>query len=370
MDNENLYEQMLEQDLCKKCHRRKIDRSESPDSVLCKDCRDEMIKLKIPPVIFICAALTVVLFVITLTPFLGIGSSGIGGFGSGSAGNVDQLAEEGYVVSALDQLVSMLEENPDNHRTAIKLTDIAMKYSYFDYAAYAINNYLVGVEVSDSNYYKLQRYISKLNIYYDTLDVVEEAWVSLEDQAEEAGELDEAQTLALLDECMKKISGYIGNSSYNQAYLYYSLAYLSQDTDQRLAYLEKCVEEDPCVFDAQSQIAVIYRGRGQLDKAREVIEAAHNVNRQDYSILRAYATIELVSGNTEAGCSYASMAWDTYPEGTYVADTYIIALAANGQEEDARNLLKQCEEEGYIFEDDLYQFLSGEITLEDYYYNG
>lgn len=38
----NLYEQ-LEAELCHRCHRGKIDRSENPESVLCKECREELI---------------------------------------------------------------------------------------------------------------------------------------------------------------------------------------------------------------------------------------------------------------------------------------------------------------------------------------
>ena len=31
--------------LCKRCRRRSIDRSENPESVLCHDCREELIRL-------------------------------------------------------------------------------------------------------------------------------------------------------------------------------------------------------------------------------------------------------------------------------------------------------------------------------------
>ena len=49
-----------------------------------------------------------------------------------------------------------------------------MKYAYYDYAAYAIDNYLAGKEVSDSEYDKLTSYIRKLDAYYATYDLYEE----------------------------------------------------------------------------------------------------------------------------------------------------------------------------------------------------
>lgn len=40
-----------ERNLCKRCRNNPIDRSENPQSVLCRECREELIKLKVPPVI-------------------------------------------------------------------------------------------------------------------------------------------------------------------------------------------------------------------------------------------------------------------------------------------------------------------------------
>lgn len=124
---------------------------------------------------------------------------------------------------------------------------------------------------------------------------------------------------------------------------------------------------NPCYYEAQAQIAVYYRRQGDLDKAREILEAVYATNKEDYSILRAYATLELAQGNVKDSIDYARRAYEAYPEGNYVVDTYAVALAANDRLEEAWELVEEYEDEGYAFDDDLYDFLDGKITLEDYY---
>ena len=75
----------------------------------------------------------------------------------------------------------------------------------------------------------------------------------------------------------------------------------------------------------------------------------------------------MTDGNLDLALSYAQKAYEMYPEGEYVADTYIIALFANGQQEEAEALTQDLEDAGYYFDDDFYTFLSGELTLEEYY---
>ena len=77
--------------------------------------------------------------------------------------------------------------------------------------------------------------------------------------------------------------------------------------------------------------------------------------------------MELTEGNLDEALSYAQKAYEMYPEGEYVADTYIIALAANGQQEEAETLTQELENAGYYFDDEFYAILNGELTLEEYY---
>ena len=148
--------------------------------------------------------------------------------------------------------------------------------------------------------------------------------------------------------------------------LYYYLGYMSADEEERIACLQECIGLNPYFYDAQAQIATYYRRQGDLDRARRQLEDIYKVNKEDYSVLRSYATLELVEGNLEQGLDYALQAFEIYPEGEYVLDTFIVALAANGKMEDAEILIERYKED-CVFDDDLYNFLNGDITLEEYY---
>lgn len=411
----NLYEQ-LEAELCQRCHRGKIDRSENPESVLCKECREELIKLKIPPVMAVAGILVLVVVVLCIGMVaadvvrMRSGSS----FGSSAYADNDtdaeaaaekeealskepygdeeaspgkqrrldsratgmdtlsqsyvMMADTGMVVTALDGMLNELEADPENVDMAIALADVAMKYSYPDYAAYAIETYLVGKNVADEAYDRITGYIDKLDVYYETYDRLDEAWTALSEGIEALGEeASEEDYAALLQQCHDEMSEYLGDENYDQALVCYDLAYICQDEDERIEHLWDCVSFDENYFDAQAQLGTYYRREGELDKAREILVASLYRNAEAYPVLRSLATLELCEGNLELGLSYAESAYELYEEGDYVVDTYLIALMANGEKEKAETLTREWEDKGYVFDDDFYSFQMGDMTLEEYY---
>lgn len=394
----------MDQDLCKKCHRRKIDRSENPQSVLCKDCREEYIKLRVPPAMKIAGIGVAAVVVLSLAVF----GVNIMRFRTALGEDFDlssymddrseeestetnhektntdsdleeaqqtindfmcqsyvRLADEGMIVSSLDSMLEELEKNPDNIQMAITLTDVAMKYSYPDYAAYAIDSYLVDQYVSDEEYDRITGYIEELEKYYDTVDMVNLYWeMASELYEEEDIEIDVEE---IFQEYHDNLMSDLGNNYYDQALLYYDLYYACMDEEEQIQHLKDCVAINPYNFDAQAQLAVYYRSNGEFDQARKILEESYAVNHEDYTLLRAYATLELVEGNLAKGLSYAESAYEIYPEGTYVTDTYLIALMANDKTEEAEELIKEWEDNGYIFDDDFYAFQKGDLTLKEYY---
>lgn len=400
----NPFEQM-DQDLCKRCHCRRIDRSENPESILCKDCREELIKLKVPPVI-IGVSIGVALIVLISIVMIGAGyaklilrrssdstESNVSeemqeeetdreepyGYVEASEvliqGMVQNVADTGLIVSSMDDMLDSLEENPDpdGMETAIALVDIAMEYSYYDYAAYTIENYLAGKNVSDSVYDRMNSYIEIMNKYYDTYNVVDETWTSYSEMmtaldSEDMEEEDkEEEYLRLIQEFHDEIEVYLDDESYDQAFLYYQLAGACQDDEERIQHLKDCIAIDGNYFDAKAQLGVYYRRQGDLETAREILTDAYERNKEVYSVIRGLATLELTEGNLTEGLDYAKAAYDMYSDGTYVVDTYLIALMANGQMEEAEALIKEWEEKDYVFDDDFYAFQRGEMTLEEYY---
>lgn len=412
----NLYEQM-ERELCRRCHQRKIDRSENPESVLCRECREELIKLKVPPVMIglgigvgVLVILCIAVFAVDIFRFkLGIGNdyglssyleeeaaedtvkSNISDEGTGADAGEEgkktgrltrqetekedprceeyiDLADAGLVVTSLNGMLDELEEDSENLSMAITLADVAMKYSYFDYAAYAIETYLVGKTVSDEAYDRITGYMEQLEIHYNTADKIEEILNTMDEALTDYGdETEEDAYMQLLQQCHDETAEYLGNEEYDQALLYYYLAYLCQDEEERIQHLKDCIAIDKNCFDANAQLAVHYRSQGKLEDARAILEEIYPVNLEDYSVQRALATLELTEGNLEAGLDYAQMAYKAYPEGGYVVDTYLVALKANGLSEEAESLIKEWEDKGYVFDDDFYSFQEGNMTLEEYY---
>lgn len=360
--------------LCEKCKRRAIDRSEDPKSVYCKQCREELNRQKKRKVVCIAGTLALIVILVAGVSFLVFSkkskveetqdiqavqnTSDLGE----NQNMEDSLPGDGYILTEMNELLSALEEDPEDISTAFKLTDLAMQYAYYDYAAYAINQYIAEKDISDKQYRRLNRYVNELNIYYDTCDLNDE---TINQIYEDIGE--DGDPYEIMDEYCRIMAEYLGNSDYDQALLYYCIGSMTADDETRINYLKECIAINPYYFNAQAQIATNCRRQGDLEQARQILEEVYAVNKEDYSVLRSYATLELVEGNLEKGLDYASRAYEMYEEGDYVIDTYIIALAANGRVDEAKELAKEYEDEDYPFDEDFYDFLDGKMTLEDYY---
>lgn len=365
--------------LCEKCKRRPIDRSEDLTSVLCKECREELIRKKRRKVICIAGTLALIVVIAAGVSFLVFSKktriqdvqdvqniqdaqSAQGDQNFQEDQSIADKSEEGYILTEMNDLLSALEEDPEDISLAFQLTDIAMKYGYYDYASYAINQYIAEKDISDKQYRKVIGYVDKLNIYYDTCDLSDEIINQIYEETGEDGDPYEA-----MEEYCQILSEYIGSSNYDQALIYYCLGRMTADEETRINYLKECIAINPYYFDAQAQIATYYRRQGDLEQARQALEEIYVVNKEDYAVLRSYATLEMVEGNLEKGLDYALKAYEMYEDGDYVIDTYIVALAANGEIGKARELVSEYEGKDYLFDDDLYEFLDGNMTLEDYY---
>lgn len=385
------------QGLCENCKRRAIDRSEDPKSVLCKECREELIRKKKRRILCIGAGAAVVC-ICAAGVLLAVGAlkkqhtqeaeaaleeisdtkDVLESKDSSEARDMSEnedvqepdkgqestslTAENGYILTEMNELLDALEKDPEDINTAFRLTDIGMKYGYYDYASYAINQYIAERDISDKQYRKVIGYVDKLNIYYDTCDLSDELVEQVYEDIGEDGDPYEA-----MEQYCEAMSVYIGSKNYDQALVYYCLGSMTADDEVRMNYLKECIEINPYYFDAQAQIATYYRRQGELEQARQILEEIYAVNKEDYAVLRSYATLELVEGNLEKGLDYALRAYELYEEGNYVVDTYIVALVANGRVEEAKELAGEYEGKDYEFDEEFYRFLDGNMTLEEYY---
>lgn len=250
---------------------------------------------------------------------------------------------------------AIAEQNPSSIQAAMKLVDVAMEHGYFDYAAYAINTYIAGKEVSDAEYNRLEDYSAVLERYYNTYDAYDAMFSENADISVETEEDVIAQLDAMLD-----------NPEYDPATIYYYMGYCSLDEAERCEYFETCYQLDPTYTDAATQAGNCYRRAGDLEKARELLTAAYEEDKELPSVLRSLGVIELLDGNSKKGLSLAEEAYQIDKYEYYVADTYIVALVVNGKAEEAQTLKDSLEEE-CEFDEELQKFIDGEMTLEEYY---
>lgn len=338
---------------CIHCQVRSIDKAQNPDSQLCGECRKELIKLRVPVGVWLMMA---AILILTAAACLWLPSN-VKGYSDYV--QTDDLVADGYIGTALMQLSDQLIEHPESKKVAIKLCDIAMEYEYYDYAAWAIDEYLTKRDLSDGEYNKLTGYVDRLNLYYDTYDMLDTILSSEVQEGVSDEDMQEYYYQAVLE--------YWGNTSYDQAYLAYALAQISTDYDTYIEWTQTCTSLSKNYTAAWSDLANYYRRSGDLAKARELLETSYNYNKEDASVLRSYAILELLEGKQEQALEYAEAAYNWYPDGVYVADTYLVVMTQAGQQEAALRLKEELEAEGYYFDETLVSFMNGEITLEDYY---
>ena len=355
-----MYNAVKAQDLCKNCGKRKIDRSRIPNSVLCEECRKKLTRLKVPPLIWIVIVLVIASLIFIMKP------AARGMEDLKTYNHAQQSAEEGYVITAIGDLFTLVERNPHSLDVMIELTEMATEYAYYDYAAYVINYILPEGNFSDTELnnggkgYRLQRCIDEMNVYYDTWELIDEINREIFVGAEE-------DLYAMRDSYVQRLSQYIGNEDYDQALLYYSLGCGAMDYEKEASYFMKCIEINPNYSDALAWLANYYFAKGDFQEGKKILEEAYERNKENYSILLSYANFQLAKGDPEEGLVLASRVYGMYPDEDYALDTYIAALAVNGRAEEAETLVSKFEDQGYLFEQKLLDLVEGKMLLEDYY---
>lgn len=344
---EYTYPPEYEDNLCKYCQKRAIDKSENPDSILCGECRETLIHYPIPKKLYAAIAVILVLFAAALFFF----PKSLKDYKTYKTSG--KVADSGYPFTSLESLDALMEEYPDSISIPLEITEIAVRHGYYDYAAYAIDEYLAGAELTDSQYDTAMGYIHILDTYYNTSDYI--------------SGLMEDESIMTAEDIQGRLLPLLSSDEYNSPLLYYYLGLTSQDADKAMEYLQTCYEIDRNYTDAAAQLANYHRRMNDLAKARELLESAYDWNKEDSSVLRSYAILKLLEGDSAGGLALAEEAYDYFAEGTYVVDTYIVALAVNGRTQEAEAIKQEWTEQGYEFDPELDTFLAGNMSLEEYY---
>lgn len=277
---------------------------------------------------------------------------------------VEARMREGDTANALTALMESVEKHPNSVPMITKLIDLSMETGYYDTAAYIFNEYLSGKEVTDRQYARMMRYTDRLNSYYDTYDQIDALMQSLETDFDIESE-EEAEALG--KKAREELEALLGDSSYDQAFVSYYLAAFADTGQERYDYLKAAYAIDPELFDLRVQLANAARFLGKFEEAKAYLSDALAKEKADSGALRGMAIVAMLEGDLPLGLSLAESAYNSYPDGTYVRDTYLIALHANEKTEEEAALRLEMEELLGTLEEDTLLFLKGSCTLEEYY---
>lgn len=279
--------------------------------------------------------------------------------------NAESRMHNGETSKVLEDLYALVEKYPDSVPIIIRAMEHSMENGYYDYAGYIYNNYLVGKNVNDEEYALAQRYMKRLDKYYDTIDKVTAIYNEV--FGDENKEIDENDYL----EITTKLSDLLHNyKNLDNAIVYYYLAMFEGDIYKAIEYIENCYKYDPECFDVRAKMALYYRRAGDLEKAWKYTNEALAKDKTDSEALRSQAILYMLEGKMEEGLEAAEKAYNYYSDGVYIRDTYMIALHFNGKTSDVEKIKNEIIDIYGRLEEDTISLLEGKITLKDYYIEG
>jgi tetratricopeptide (TPR) repeat protein len=269
--------------------------------------------------------------------------------------------QNGETADTLFDLYDLAEKYPDSLPIIIRTVEQSLENGYYEQAAYIHDTYMVGKTLSDSLYDWTNMYISWLDKYFNTLEQINIIYE--ESAVEEIGSYD-------YDNIRKELNSQLYKEAYNHAVVYYYLAMIDESIDNAIDYLEKGYEIDPNCFDTRVQLGLRYRRNRDFKKARAFANEALSKDKSDPGALRSIAILDLLEGNLEEALVNAEAAYDSYSDGVFVRDTYMIVLFFNGMNEEANIIKSEIVEVSGSIDEDTQELLDGKITLEELYVEG
>ncbi|MCR5722282.1 MAG: hypothetical protein K6G72_08070 [Lachnospiraceae bacterium] len=367
MDNQFSYDF----DLCRVCGKRHVDRSTGrAGEFMCRECRAEYSKLKVPKwlvacILLVCAAaLAMCIYLGRMQGRYIVGTKALEA-GDDVLVRAQELVEEHKQWSALGAIYEYLEENPSNAQVALEGMRMAMDLGFYDYAAYFENTYLLDKGFTDYELQEIYKYNDILKKFYDTNDAIDA--VLAEFANIDTTNMSEEEIATLRKEAQDKIKVMAEDDSYDKDMACFAMAYLASDLSEVDSLLRKCVSYKPITASAASYLAKIERIKENFGAAESWIKQGEEVYGELIELRRVKATILLARGEYEEALSIMEELYSIAPEEQYVADTYSVALYALGKIDVMSRVIATAENGGYEFDEEFHALINGETTIRDYY---
>lgn len=342
-----MQETQEDETICAACRQNERDISEGKSSVLCTECRERHIKLRIPGNIKLFLVILCVVFAFAL-----VASSALLPQYRLYA-QAERHIQANEFVYAYPIYLSILEQYPDGTKLALKTANAAMQAQWFYEMSEVINNYLVGKSLSDNEYNEAMRYVNLGDAYFTSIYAVMEV-------ADAAGESADGMTFH------NGVLTLLSDPECDKATLYFYLGLTAGDADAALEYYRQAAEADSRVTYPLAYYGNTLRHTGRFDEARAVLEDALARNACDALAMRGLGILQTLEGRMEEGLQLIRKAYEIEPDGMYIRDALVVALYENGLREEAAPLVEQLEDAGEI-EEDLREYLDGGIDLWEYY---
>ena len=334
--------------LCALCYERDKDLSQSGYSVLCDECRQQKLKLYIPPTIKMFLVAVCALFLFSILMFVPVLSA-----------YKDYLAAEKHMQArefsfAYDKYRAVLEKYDFSVPLALKATEAAMSAQDFDAMLDVFDTYLVGKSLNDKDYAQALAYSDFLDFILATDQEINELYA-------ESTELDDpAEQIPFL---CKGFEALLLKADIDKTRVYYYLGLIAEDTAQALQYIKLSAEQDTRFTYPLSDYGKLLRRAGDFEQAEQVYQKAIALNACDALSWQGLGVLELLKGQKSLALEHIRYADQLEPDDVYIVETLVIALYENGLRDEAAVFLERL----FSIDEDLEGYLNGTISLEQYY---
>lgn len=339
--------------LCNRCREREKDREENSRSILCAQCRQECIKLRIPIGIKVFLALLCAVFALSVVSF----PAALRSYKGYRAAEAHMAAGE-YAL-AYREYAPLLERYRESVPMILKAAEAAMGAQYFVELDYTLDTYLVGKSLDERQYSRAMHYSGILEAYGSTYEAIDGIFTELSTASPTNAE----ELIPLLQSRLEEL---LARPELDKTLIYYNMGLYNTDEEQALHYLALACEDERFTYP-HSFYGNALRRADRTEEAEQVYREALDRNASDAFSLRGISILRLLEGQREEALELMRIAYAIEPYGLYMPDALLVALWENDMQEEARELLSALTEEGFVVPLDLQQYLDGEISLREFY---
>ena len=269
---------------------------------------------------------------------------------------------EGYVNEAFDDMEDCLYRYDINVVAGTMYTDLAMEYGRY-YKLEETVPWLLQDTFWMTSGNRILFYQKEIDRIENTDDKVRE--LLFEAGAEKEGGSGYAISGMTASRMQQELESLLLDSDYDPARLYYYMAMLTTDSERICSYYEESWRLAPNYLEPPCLAAQIHLIQGEVQEARDLMEAAWQIEKDNDNVLRNLAIIEMLDGNIEAGYEYAKEAYALKPRANRNNVVYCISMIESGRADKMPESAVDIVSDADMADLDFEGYIAGEVSLEE-----